>query len=223
MIESFQRTKRGNTGLVVYVDEADSRIAEYKKLDLQQYIEYGPFSYQAAIANYFSTEKYPGREFYQEIHDDHIFITEGWDVELMRTITEHGGWGVCGANDTIQTNFSDPGRNPGAAMISGNIIQALGYWFLPCLRSFRIDNAFMEILLPLGLIYHREDIVIDHVCWHDGRRGFGARAPLDQISKWQYIDREEQDRATQEIEYWRATGKANDMERLKQALASDRK
>jgi len=187
MIRSFEQTSKADNKLVIYCSETDTKISEYRALpdDIQKYLEYGPHKYLVQVYNYFAIEKYPGLEFYKELHDDHICITDNWDNELMKTINEKGnGWGVAVPNDTIDPTFSS--QNPGGFMMSGKLVRALGWVLLPSLTAISTDSTLRGILLPLGLMFPREDIVIDHVCWHDGKRGFGARVSQDESSKWSY-------------------------------------
>ena len=187
MIRSFEQTSKADNKLVVYCSETDTKIAEYKALpdDIQKYIEYGPAKYLVQIYNDFATKQYPNIEFYKELHDDNVCITDAWDIELIKTINEVGhGWGVAVPDNTITDPLTC--TNPGGFMMSGNIVRALGWVLLPTLTALCTDRTLELILEPLCLQYHRADIVIDHVCWHDGKRGFGARVVADEASIWSY-------------------------------------
>lgn len=216
MINTFNETKNQNTKLVVYVSNNDPKIDEYKNLEkyIQEYIEYGPYMCLVDVLNYFCVNKYPEYDFYHEIHDDHMYMTKDWDIKMIETINEKGdGWGACCANDNIDPIWA--WRNPGASVISGNIIKALGYWFLPGLRTIMTDTYYIELMTSLNSIWHRPDIMIDHVCWHDSLRGFGARAPEDENTKNAYSE-EELLRAQNIVQDWRINQKQKDINKILQ-------
>ena len=200
MVRSFEGTIEGNTKLVAYVSDDDTKLEEYRSLpeDVRSYIEFGPKKYLVDVYNYFSTVRYPEIAFYQELHDDHICHTKGWDVKMMQTIIEKGkGWGVCCANDLCPWT-----GNPGGYMISGNIIRVLGYWLLPTLRSFATDVFLRTIIHAVGIVHYLPDVIIEHRSWHAYALGvIKTPVPEDENTKWAY-GAEETNRAGIELSKW---------------------
>lgn len=187
MVDSFYKTKRLKTDLVFYISEDDPKLEEYKKflkLNIFNY-EIGPHKYLVQVINYFCS-KYPEYRYYQEVNDDHIYHTLGWDEILTSTIENFGkGWGMAFPNNTIN-------KNPSATMVSGNIVKTLGWFFIPELRHSSTDCSIATIGNGIKRLFYAEDAVIEHRCWHDTVHGIGVRAPEDDNVKFVYSKAEEE-------------------------------
>lgn len=176
MIDSYFATKRGNSQIAVYISTDDPRIQDYMKM-IPQYqdkvhFHVGRHKYMLHVLNYFSTQVYPNVKFYQQINDDHVYITQGWDIGLMRAIRDSGGWGIANAWNTID-------QNPGGYVMSGNIVRTLGFFAPRCIRHTWGDDWTFKLGKHFNFLFQCNHITIDHMCWHDGKRGFGARVPKD--------------------------------------------
>jgi hypothetical protein len=188
MLESFDTTRTIDSEVVVYISDDDPRLSEYRDAlkDRRWIYEIGSHKYMVDVLNYFSTKIYPDCEYYQEVNDDHIYQTVGWDRMLTDVIENSGyGWGMSFPNNTIN-------KNPSATMISGNIVRSLGWYALPTLRHSSTDCSTAQIGNALKRLYYVGEAIIEHRCWHDTVHGIGVRAPEDDNVKFVYSPEEEE-------------------------------
>lgn len=182
MLESFKKFTSEDTHLALYVQKTSNQtVNEYEKL-LEGYdYEVNQEIYQSQVFNYLSTCKYPDYEYYGMINDDHIIHTQDWDRELMQTVDEKGhGWGLAHAND-LWPGSSVECNHPSCAVMSGNIVRHFGYYALPSLRHFAIDDYLRDITEPLGIMFFRKDVVVEHMHPHNKHK-----AEMDDNYRWIY-------------------------------------
>jgi len=172
MLESYRLTKTVDAEMFVYVSEDDPRLNDYREV-------FNIFGVKNIIAerrsvvkvlNYVSTELYPGIEYYQEVNDDHIYRTRGWDKAFINKIEQAGkGWGIACGNDLMPEPWGIA-RHPSAAVISGNIVRTLGCFVLPAFDILYIDTYLRDIAEGINALYRMPEIVIEHFHWLNGRR-----------------------------------------------------
>jgi hypothetical protein len=91
--------------------------------------------------------------------DDHVPHTVGWDTSVVKAIDDLGGtgfaypWGL-GRTDT-----------PEICAISTDIIKALGWFGLPSIKHFYVDNVWADIGNGAGCITFLQDVVLEHMHW----------------------------------------------------------
>jgi hypothetical protein len=102
--------------------------------------------------------------------DDHIPRTEGWDEALLEAIGRMGGIGIAYGNDL----FMGPNL-PTAAVISAEIVSALGWMCEPSLHHMYVDNVWADIGQAAGCLAYVPDVVIEHVHFRAGK------TPVDQV------------------------------------------
>lgn len=90
--------------------------------------------------------------------DDNVCVTPGWDEIMLAALDDMGGTGICYPND-----LSGHAELPCSAMLSSNIVRALGWMCLPAVAHFFCDNAWQQIGLGTGSLRRCEDAVIDHL------------------------------------------------------------
>jgi hypothetical protein len=155
MMESFFRTKTF-AELFVYIDEEDPKLEDYKKV-FEGFsftnFEIGHHKYMVTVVNY-ACLKF-NADYYQLIHDDFVFLKEGWDKEMCDA-----------AGDATSYTFErdDPGKNPMAEVYSKKIINDLGYMFYPKFRQCYIEPYSKSIMEFYGT--KCVENVIEHRCFH---------------------------------------------------------
>jgi len=191
MLKSFDETKQLDSEIVVYISEDDPQLQLYIDTLKNGHWTYfiGQHKFLGAVLNYFACEIFPDCEYYQEVNDDHIYITHGWDKMLVETIEKNGnGWGISHPNKKGAPNdFS-----PSAYMMSGNIVRAVGWFTLPGLRQNSIDNAIFKFGTMLRRYWYVPDCIIHHKTWSASQRGFDVGAPKDNNSDFIYSANEEE-------------------------------
>lgn len=87
--------------------------------------------------------------------DDHFCRTTGWDRMISEALSEPG---IAYGDDLLQGEML-----PTAPFISASIVNALGWYFLPCLTHMYVDNAAKRIGEQLGRLVYLPDVIIEHL------------------------------------------------------------
>lgn len=90
------------------------------------------------------------------VADDMTFETEGWDEKLLAALADIGGTGIIGWDDRRRYDVLEH------VLISSDIVQALGYFAVPSMSHFYIDNCWTELGKRSGLLRYCPDVVIEH-------------------------------------------------------------
>jgi hypothetical protein len=188
MLESFDKTS-SCSDIAVYISEDDKYINEYVSLlNTGNWICYiGKHKYLGEVLNYFSTQVFPEYEYYQEVNDDHIYITPEWDRLLIETIEKNGnGWGIAFPNKLGEPNdFS-----PSAYVMSGNIVRTIGWFTLPGLRQNSIDNTIFKLGTGVNRYWYAQDVQIYHKNWKASNTGLETGTPKDDNNDFTYSKEE---------------------------------
>jgi len=190
MLESHKKTKAyDRSEIVVYLSDDDETSGDAMNLigGKWPYIV-GPHRYYGEVMNYIATVISPNCDYYQEVNDDHVYITDGWDERMVKTIERQGGgWGIAHPNKRgSPTDFS-----PSAYMMSGNIVRAVGWFTLPGLRQNSIDNAIHKFGGAMGRIWYVSECIIEHRTWSASQRGYDLGVPRDSNADTVYSKDEE--------------------------------
>jgi hypothetical protein len=86
--------------------------------------------------------------------DDHLPITDGWDEQLLESLP--GGGGYAYPNDLRRDDI------PEAVVVSTSVVAALGWFALPALSHWYIDNVWRDLGHPDRLVY-RPDVIVRHM------------------------------------------------------------
>lgn len=159
MVKSFIKTKRGpNTFLVAYVFEEDPCIKEYKALDLSGMncvsIVYGKDRNMVNVLNYLSTTLYPDCDYYSEVNDDHVFISNGWDIKMMCAINKK--------NNGVAIAYGYTKNLPTATMFGGILVRSFGYFFPPEFNHTWVDNWLADIGFFSNILTYVPTVIIEH-------------------------------------------------------------
>lgn len=106
----------------------------------------------------------PGFRAFASLGDDHVPRTPGWDRLLLDAIDQLGGTGIAYGNDL----FMGP-RLPTAAVISADIVAALGWMCEPSLHHMFTDNVWADIGRAAGCLAYVPGVVIEHVHFRAGK------------------------------------------------------
>lgn len=202
MVKSFYETRSSSTDIFVYVDENDPEVSEYREVLAGVPHEIGPHKFMCHVLNYGALVKYPGLKYYHEANDDHIFRTPQWDLAMETAIEEHGGWGIAyGQTDNLPTSI----------MVSGNVVDILGYWFYPDFQHHSCDLYVKDLCNEAGLDVYVPDVLIEHMhqVW--------GKAEIDDNYRWVYSPGQEKI-GTMAYMQWCNTRKPRDIQMLKTAM-----
>ena len=216
MYESFLKTKGSKyTQMIFCYDYEDTHLATYHKLFPDEVSMIAHPNYQTPMFNMITKVYHTDYDYYGLINDDHIFRTDNWDIELIKTIKEKGnGYGIAHAN-SLWFESDVVCRHPSAFLISTKTIKPLTYAIYPELRHFKIDTYLRDLTEPLGLLFYREDIVIEHMHAHQ------KKAEMDDNYTWGYCA-EEQALGDRTYAKWRLVWADKDREKIKKAIEKER-
>lgn len=104
------------------------------------------------------------------VGDDHVPLTMDWDKSITGAIDDLGG-----------TGYAYPwalGRAdvPEVCAISSNIVRALGWFGLPAISHYYVDNVWADIGNGARCITFLSDVILEHMHFARGR------GPRDHIS-----------------------------------------
>ena len=178
MLTSYQLHKSSGSDIVVYISDDDPKLNEYKEvLQTTTYI-IGKRKFIVEICNEIVMKNINQYKYFQIINDDHVIKTPQFDLKLIKVIEDNGGWGIACPNDEFTPWEIYP--HPSAEIISGNIIQTLGYYIYPKIQHVGIDNFIGKIGTRINRLFHVMDVVIEHRHW------FAGKAFLDANYKFVY-------------------------------------
>lgn len=173
--------------MLLYIDEADPSLPEYRKMisESEASVKTGPFLWLAEVVNA-AVGWNPEVPYFQIINDDHFYRTPRWDEKLISAIEQRGGWGYAYGRTE---NF------PTAAVISSNIIKALGFYFPPGFRHQFVDNYEQDLFGGAGMAIHVPGVWIEHM-----HPGFGKGVMDETYAK---VQREAFSHDAQRYEQWK--------------------
>lgn len=215
MIKSYNQTKGSdNTDIIYCLDKEDKRLAEYTPILKGNKIITEHPNYQTPMFNLISKKLYPDYNYYGLVNDDHIFRTKDWDIELVNTVKEKGGgFGIAHAN-CLWYDSDVLCRHPSCFVYSNKIIKALEYAIYPDLQHYKIDTYLRDLTEPLGLLFYREDVIVEHMHYHVGK------AENDENYEWGYCA-EEQAWGGKHFGLWSVLWAERDRDRIKKAMLKE--
>lgn len=102
--------------------------------------------------------------------DDNVCVTPGWDDIMLTALGGMGGTGILWPDD-----LSEHADLPCSAMISCDIVSALGWMCLPGAAHFFVDNVWADLGRGAGCLMRCGGAVIEH------RHPNYGKAPRDQL------------------------------------------
>jgi hypothetical protein len=100
-------------------------------------------------------ELHPDATEYGSFGDDHVPGTHGWDSLLLAAIP--GGCGFAYPNDMRRVDI------PEAVVVSGPIVRALGWFALPDVKHWCIDNVWGDLGRGAGRITFCREVIVRHM------------------------------------------------------------
>jgi len=203
MLKSFDETKSEGTDLIIYLSDCDPRLEEYKKVLEGRRYEIGKRLPISWVYNH-CVRKYPDYQYYGEVCDDHVYRTKGWDNILIREIEDNGGWGMAWGWGQIHPREV---RLPQAAIMSGNLVRALGFFSTPVITSAYNDRFAIDLCDKLNCGFYRPDVIIEH------KHVLNNKAPMDDNYRW-VLSQETLETGKKQYEDWRANYMEQDIDRV---------
>jgi hypothetical protein len=138
LIEAMDKTCRGDTTLIVGVDEDEPHIDEYRAFNECE-VEVRPGLRHRLVRwlNLLALPRVDEYRFLGHIGDDNVPRTVGWDVRIMESLERNL---FCFGDDL------DPGRVPGSLSIHifmrAEVVRRLGYMGPPQIQHMYVDPVW---------------------------------------------------------------------------------
>lgn len=210
MIKSFNHKSSNKSRLIFIIDIDDECFNDYECLFNYTchsfYIKHPEKTVTEAYNNIIKNH-YNNYAFYSETNDDFIYHTGCWDRILINKLEEEGG-GIAYGDD----GFSGKAL-PTTSIISGEIIQALGWIHMPTLEYLYNDVVWKEIGLSLKRLFYIPAVKIEHMHPMAGKAGkdetFKRTNSRDSFDKDQAAFRE-----------WKSSQMEDDVNKIKEMYAT---
>ena len=159
LIDRYAQTCTAGTQVFVALDDDDPDLLAYHEV-----LDGSPFLWSAGPRKTFIdwTNSVAGRlgqnyKFLASLNDDMFPVTRCWADELMETIGGLGhGTGIAYPNDLRRDDV------PEAPVVSGDIVDKLGWLLLPQCQHYYGDTALGDIGRGAGCLFYRPDVIVEH-------------------------------------------------------------
>lgn len=169
LIEAMDATCRGDTTLVVGVDDDDPALDDYLGFgSCEVMVLKGFYGQLVRWLNVLAKSYAESHRFIGHIGDDNVPTTVGWDVRIMESLERNL---FCFGNDL------DPGRTPGSLSIHifmrSEVVKRLGYMGPPSIQHMYVDPVWFAWGKATSIEF-LEDVVLEHRHYSLGH------APMDE-------------------------------------------
>ena len=152
-------------GLLI-VDDDDPCLAEYRALAMPKGWALVIVQRRGLAALYNNAfQARPEADWYGFLSDDVVPLTPGWERALIETAGLDGMAVPAGGGTT--------GGCP-HFVLGGNLVRSMGWLALPGLDRLYIDTAWAEIAKARGVYRDRQDILLEHRHFSNGKALFDA-------------------------------------------------
>jgi hypothetical protein len=170
LLEAMDRTCRGDTTLIVGVDDDDPQLDAYRTLtNFELEIRSGLKGRLVEWLNVLAVPRANEYRFIGHIGDDNVPRSVGWDVRICESLERNM---VCFGDDL------DPGRVPGSltihAFMRSEVIRRLGYMGPPSLRHMYVDPVWFAWGQATSIEF-LPDVILEHMHYT-----VGGKATLDE-------------------------------------------
>jgi hypothetical protein len=173
LVEAVRETCTAQTDLIFAFDSDDPVLAEaVVEADVATgagcggWVK-GPRRSMGAWTNRVALDPPGSYRAFASLGDDHVPRTHGWDAMLLDAIGDLGGTGIAYGDDLLQQSL------PTAAVVTADIVGALGWMCLPGAGHYCVDNTWLDLGEGAGCLAHRLDVIIEHL------HPLGGKAPSD--------------------------------------------
>jgi hypothetical protein len=171
LIEAMDATCRGDTQLVLGVDDDDPALADYLNFGshAETIVLGGMRGQLVRWLNILACAHAEDYDAIGHIGDDNVPRTVGWDVRIMESLKDHM---FCFGDDL------DPGREPGSlsihAFMRSEVIKRLGYMGPPSIQHMYVDPVWFAWGQATSIEF-LPDVIMEHMHYT-----VGGKAPFDE-------------------------------------------
>jgi hypothetical protein len=162
LTEAVEQTCTADTDLIFAFDDDDPELEASVAAAGNSIHAHGPRQSMCAWTNLIAHDYAGDFRAIASLGDDHVPRTKGWDTMLLDGLDRFGGTGIAYGNDELAPDL------PTAAVVTSDIVKALGWMCLPGLSSYCPDNVWFDLGDGAGCLVHRMDVIIAHLHWTSG-------------------------------------------------------
>jgi hypothetical protein len=162
-------TSTAQTDMFLAYDEDDPAALRYRRLacsgwrtsrggECRLWSVSGPRQGLAAWTNQIAAANVGQYRALASLGDDHRPRTPGWDEKLLAALDKTGGTGIAYGDDLLMG-----ARLPTAAVVSSDIVAALGWMCQPSMRHYCVDNVWHVLGTSAGCLHYLPDVIIEHL------------------------------------------------------------
>lgn len=163
LIDAMGETCRGDTTLIVGVDQDDPDLPVYEGLGCEVEVRPGLHRQLVRWLNLLAVPRSSEYRAIGHIGDDNVPRTVGWDVRIMESLERNM---FCFGDDL------DPGREPGSLSIHifmrSEVVRRLGYFGPPSLQHMYVDPVWYAWGTATSIEF-LPDVVLEHLHYSLGR------------------------------------------------------
>jgi hypothetical protein len=171
MVDAVADTTAGRATVLGLVDRDDpSRLAYQAQTGVGCTVLAGARDTLSALTNRAARRPIAQRfEYLASLGDDHVPLTQDWDLDMIEAIRAMPGPGWAYGDDGFQGE-----RCPTAWVQSRVLADELGWMMLPCCAHMFVDNAVLELGRASRRLAYLPDVKIEH------QHFVAGKATLDQ-------------------------------------------
>lgn len=167
--DALNACKKANmtSQMIVMVDD---RVDDYPDLMVPKNVSILRKPFDMADCMRYVFDHFPNEKFYGWLSDDHIPVTNGFDVKLEKNA---GDWFLADCRDDYIGTVAHQITHTlsGAFCWGGDLVRAVGWWALPEVRQAGVDDAWVEICVRrLSLRKYDDQIYVEHHNYRTGKR-----------------------------------------------------
>ena len=206
MIESFDKKSSSSAELIFIIDQNEQYFLEYLELFTLTKHSF-TIRNQKSLCEMYNhiITLFPNYKYYSETNDDFIYRTKDWDRILIKKLEEKGG-GIAYGDDGYAGSML-----PTTSVISGKIIQAVGWIHMPTLGYLCNDVVWRVIGHKLNCLFYIPEVKIEHM------HPFAKKAEKDKTFE-QTNSKESYIKDNKALNIWRKTQMKDDCQKIREVL-----
>lgn len=182
LIDACAKTCRADTRILFGLDEDDARRYPPEQMTgsdliIRPRMGLAPWTNELARL---ALRYHPSAAALCSLGDDHVPVTDGWDVQLLESLERMGG-GWAYPDDARRADIAE------AVAVSAAIVAGLGWMALPDLHHWCIDNAWTALARAVGRLEYLPDVKVPHYHPHSPVPAYQVPAdPVYEEARWSY-------------------------------------
>jgi hypothetical protein len=180
--DSYIKTSRGRSVVIVAVDEDDHNYDDYLK-NFDFIVERMPPNLPLITLNMLANKYCKKYNYLCYFEDDMVFSSTDWEDRFINKLETLGKNGIVFGDDLVNHDYI-----VGTPFLNSSIVERLGYMCPPELTAVFCDHFWKQLGVHCNSLYYFPDIIIEHRHYITGKRSkdqisekMDSRGPLDML------------------------------------------